>query len=606
MSIVEALKAALESEKLETRRVQRSVQRKVVPWKSPGRADRDTPRAPLTPRAPDPGSLLQYPGEALETALLRFAVARKHKLPAALDMVRAHLAWAKELDLPALRRCSAAEVLGVAPERVRDLDAAFPHFSVGHDLEGRPVTYIHGVNYAAAQLFAQVSPERVTRYHVWRTERALALMYRRLVAGETPQPPGNLTAVISVAGMTMRHVDKHFLALIKLLAVVDQNHYPERLGKMYIVGVSRLFFVVWRMVRPWLDAHTASKIAFLTLDDLGKLQEAIAPQQLPSAYGGSAACPWADELDADEGGEATPPGTPGAVRRARSSSPAPRDSLPHPHPLQLPAIVAMRRSGAAAHGHRSGASGEWGSQGSLSFNAPSPLKAHARGHSRSGSADFSASARRSGAAHRRGISNDDALSMYSFASAVSFEESDSEFFDAVDLYVDIRLAELEESATGEKAGLPLAGALPAAPLTQLMLPPGTPRLSVVPPRRARRNYMSTELGLGPAAAPVHLPPIPERAFKEVKGRLTRVRMLLDATNVLTLITSIALLTMGDGDSPLTPQGLRAFGGAIMSVSIVSLLLGLTVFWSASSLCCFWREWRTPAVQQEELEGEDAV
>ena len=145
-------------------------------------------------------------------------------------MLRAHVAWAKAQDLPALRRASAAEVLGVAPEAVRDIAALFPHYNLGYDREGRPITHIYGENYAAQQLFQLVPPERVGRFHVWRTERMLAAMYARRAAGVQPQPPGTLTAVISVGGMTMRHVTKDFLALVKLLAVIDQNHYPERCG----------------------------------------------------------------------------------------------------------------------------------------------------------------------------------------------------------------------------------------------------------------------------------------------------------------------------------------------------------------------------------------
>ena len=163
-------------------------------------------------------------------SIRRFAVARKNKLLPTLDMLRAHVAWLQAQDVPSLRRMAAHEVLGVAPEVVRTVEQYFPHFHLGHDREGRPITHIHGVDYAAAALFALVPPERVSRFHVWRTERTLAEMYDRVGAGTAPLPPGTLTAVISVAGMTMRHVTKEFLALVKLLAVVDQNHYPERCG----------------------------------------------------------------------------------------------------------------------------------------------------------------------------------------------------------------------------------------------------------------------------------------------------------------------------------------------------------------------------------------
>lgn len=48
---------------------------------------------------------------------------------------------------------------------------------------------------------------------------------------------------------------------------------------MYICGVSRAFFVVWRIVRPWLDARTAGKIAFLTADDIPDLLKVISPAE---------------------------------------------------------------------------------------------------------------------------------------------------------------------------------------------------------------------------------------------------------------------------------------------------------------------------------------
>ena len=89
---------------------------------------------------------------------------------------------------------------------------------------------------------------------------------------------------------------------------------------MYIVGVSRLFFIVWRMVRPWLDAHTASKIGFLTSEDANAaLCEAIDLSQLPTCYGGALAAPWDDG-----GGEDTPPTTPRGSSAISASHTKPR------------------------------------------------------------------------------------------------------------------------------------------------------------------------------------------------------------------------------------------------------------------------------------------
>ena len=189
-------------------------------------------------------SLVGYPHEHIDVTLRRFSAARKHKLLPALDMLRAHVAWAgpAQIDLAALRRAAPHDVLGVPPDKVRLVETLFPHYHLGHDKEGRPITHIYGEHYAAQQLFALVPPERVGRFHVWRTERMLADMYARLASGAAPAPPGQMAVVISVAGMSMRHVTKDFLALVKLLSVVDQNHYPERCGSAPVCGAASAAF----------------------------------------------------------------------------------------------------------------------------------------------------------------------------------------------------------------------------------------------------------------------------------------------------------------------------------------------------------------------------
>jgi hypothetical protein len=433
---------------------------------------------------------------------------------------------------------------------------------------------------------------------------------------------------------------------------------------MYIVGVSRLFFIVWRMVRPWLDAHTASKISFLTTEDAAAtLLEAIEPAQLPACYGGLLPAPW-DDAEEDDGaatarisatsaagsdaggpagggggggtpragaqgggaaaqGGATPPPPPrgssrGAAlagRASREGSPVRRLGGSRPPSVDWSAQAAALAAGGAQAQHGA----------PLSFGAAASQ--HVRGHSRSRSADMTA--RRAatpvgpgggglyapgagGGGYHRRMASEDAMSVASWASAMSYDDSDSEFFDAVDMYVEARLAEVEDAAAQAAGG------------------DGTPTKSKqgsgasdggassgsfgrrFAPRRMTFDVGGGGGGSSGSLAGGALEPIPEQhVIKEVRGRLNRVRLLLDMTNVLTCIAGIVLICYGDG-GPFEPQTLKVFGGVIMTVSLVSIIAGLAVSISAVSLClwmreCVFRRGRTKTEGAEAAEeGEEAV
>ena len=44
------------------------------------------------------------------------------------------------------------------------------------------------MNYDAAELYRLLTPERIMRYHVWRTETTLRIMYERVQSGEASLP----------------------------------------------------------------------------------------------------------------------------------------------------------------------------------------------------------------------------------------------------------------------------------------------------------------------------------------------------------------------------------------------------------------------------------
>ncbi len=97
-----------------------------------------------------------------------------------------------------------------------------------------------------------------------------------------------LTAVIDVKDMKLSLVTRDFLSLIKRIAQIDQQQYPETLGKIFIINTPSAFPYVWRVVKPFLDPAVAAKIFILSsksewqpvfLDQIGE-------ENLPINYGG--------------------------------------------------------------------------------------------------------------------------------------------------------------------------------------------------------------------------------------------------------------------------------------------------------------------------------
>lgn len=54
---------------------------------------------------------------------------------------------------------------------------------------------------------------------------------------------------------------------------IQQNHYVERSGKIFIVNAPWAFSLVWNAVSPWINEHTRKKIKLLGSDYVGELKK---------------------------------------------------------------------------------------------------------------------------------------------------------------------------------------------------------------------------------------------------------------------------------------------------------------------------------------------
>lgn len=120
---------------------------------------------------------------------------------------------------------------------------------------------------------------------------------------------------------------------------MTERHYPERSAQIFIINAPSLFPAVYRVVRPWLDPVTASKVHIFRHGYEATLREFIDPASLPVCYGGECQCAPLDEgtLADVAPGEDQPAET--ARDRASNSAPPPRGMAPpgaRTHPAGTP------------------------------------------------------------------------------------------------------------------------------------------------------------------------------------------------------------------------------------------------------------------------------
>lgn len=105
----------------------------------------------------------------------------------------------------------------------------------------------------------------------------------------------------------------HLQALFSLSC----SHYPEKIARMFFVGASSTFSLIWSYGKLWLDAASAAKMAILRPAEVkAALEAVIDPRNIPIKYGG--------ELDFSHG---QPPCLDPAIYSALDWEPG-HDSIP--------------------------------------------------------------------------------------------------------------------------------------------------------------------------------------------------------------------------------------------------------------------------------------
>mmetsp|Transcript_13817 Transcript_13817/g.16690 ORF Transcript_13817/g.16690 Transcript_13817/m.16690 type:complete len:898 (-) Transcript_13817:346-3039(-) len=169
----------------------------------------------------------------------------------------------------------------------------------GSDRTGLPITYLGLGRMDLAGVVREVGIDRLEQKIVMQNDMFLDLArQRRILAGDesveksTSSEIQNFRAlhggifIIDCDGMARRHLTE--IRIFKRVSAALKILHPERQRKTFVVRAPRVFAVIWRLIKPMLDARIISKINILGANDsLKPLIDELGLDNVPSNLGGN-------------------------------------------------------------------------------------------------------------------------------------------------------------------------------------------------------------------------------------------------------------------------------------------------------------------------------
>ena len=177
------------------------------------------------------------------------------RLPQTVWHVRHVIGWISSLDyeLP--------DILRSPPDGRSEFEAMYQAGPVGWDSSGRAVVVERLGSIPARQFCARFSDAEVVRHSVYNREAAVAL--NRALSHEAGRLIHRITPVIDLKGFGFEHLSSDFLSRTRATITSLQHAYPEAVSGFYVINAPSVFTILWSIVRPMLDEHTAAIVYVL-------------------------------------------------------------------------------------------------------------------------------------------------------------------------------------------------------------------------------------------------------------------------------------------------------------------------------------------------------
>lgn len=213
--------------------------------------------------------------------LARFIKARQFDLVKALVMFKKSETWRSENDIENIWNFDFKE-----KQKVFDY---YPNAFHKTDKIGRLLWITRSINFDYESIKKVSTEDRVLRYHIRENEKNK--VYRsKACSGKVGHRIGQSVLIIDLDGMPLMQIYSMMGFIQKVLAV-DNDYYPECMGKIFVVNAGFLFSGIWCIIKPLLPVETATKVSIMGSKFQKELLELVDEENLPSFLGGSCNCP---------------------------------------------------------------------------------------------------------------------------------------------------------------------------------------------------------------------------------------------------------------------------------------------------------------------------
>jgi hypothetical protein len=144
------------------------------------------------------------------------------------------------------------------------------------------------------EVFAKYSSDDLINFHVYCMERELKMLYDQ--SEKLQKAVSKVVVIQNAAGVGFKHIHSQALDVIKSLGKIDEDNYPEFLGSLVVLNAPGFFSIVFKLVKPFIDPITLSKICVFGTDEGWKTDarflEWLSVDQVPKLWGGESEIEW--------------------------------------------------------------------------------------------------------------------------------------------------------------------------------------------------------------------------------------------------------------------------------------------------------------------------
>lgn len=157
-----------------------------------------------------------------------------------------------------------------------------PHIHAGFSKNGEPI-YIQKPGLINPEIQRFITLDEIMRCHIWDMEHMLARCREQSKVLGKP-----ICTVVNILDLQQMGISiRSLLPMLNAIAALDDQHYPDMLGKTFVINAPSFLPTIWSTVKAFLPGAVAEKVDILWEDYQTTLLEYIDESQLLVEYGGS-------------------------------------------------------------------------------------------------------------------------------------------------------------------------------------------------------------------------------------------------------------------------------------------------------------------------------